>query len=185
MTTQFLSRHRRPDRAIAAPHHAQPGHIITTTIMPIAFLLLFVYVFGGAINTGSDLYVNYLLPASYDHRRDEQDAGQQVVHVRIRAGVDRAAEHVDEQQQEGDRHDRGRDDGVRAARDVAQRSPGQGGGAERGIAWSWLVLTRWRRRLRSGWRRRACRCHRRWRRRRLRASAASRRIRPWRAGAVA
>src|SRR6266487_2365404 len=37
--------------------------IITTTIMPIAFLLLFVYVFGGAINSGSDSYVNYLLPA--------------------------------------------------------------------------------------------------------------------------
>src|SRR6266545_913671 len=36
--------------------------IITTTIMPIAFLLLFVYVFGGAINSGSDSYVNYLLP---------------------------------------------------------------------------------------------------------------------------
>ncbi len=36
--------------------------IITTTIMPIAFLLLFVYVFGGAINTGSASYVNYLLP---------------------------------------------------------------------------------------------------------------------------
>ena len=36
--------------------------IITTAIMPIAFLLLFVYVFGGAIETGSDFYVNYLLP---------------------------------------------------------------------------------------------------------------------------
>jgi ABC-2 type transport system permease protein len=36
--------------------------IITTTIMPIAFLLLFVYVFGGAIHTGSHSYVNYLLP---------------------------------------------------------------------------------------------------------------------------
>lgn len=36
--------------------------IITTTIMPIAFLLLFVYVFGGAIDSGSDSYVNYLLP---------------------------------------------------------------------------------------------------------------------------
>ena len=36
--------------------------IITTTIMPIAFMLLFVYVFGGAIDTGSDKYVNYLLP---------------------------------------------------------------------------------------------------------------------------
>jgi ABC-2 type transport system permease protein len=36
--------------------------IITTTIMPIAFLLLFVFVFGGAIDTGSSSYVNYLLP---------------------------------------------------------------------------------------------------------------------------
>src|ERR1700686_1249897 len=36
--------------------------IITTTIMPIAFMLLFVYVFGGAINSGSDSYVTYLLP---------------------------------------------------------------------------------------------------------------------------
>jgi ABC-2 type transport system permease protein len=36
--------------------------IITTAIMPIAFMLLFVYVFGGAIETGSDSYVNYLLP---------------------------------------------------------------------------------------------------------------------------
>ena len=36
--------------------------IITTTIMPIAFLLLFVFVFGGAINSGSASYVNYLLP---------------------------------------------------------------------------------------------------------------------------
>src|SRR4051812_43478875 len=30
--------------------------------MPIAFMLLFVYVFGGAIQTGSGKYVNYLLP---------------------------------------------------------------------------------------------------------------------------
>jgi ABC-2 type transport system permease protein len=36
--------------------------IITTAIMPIAFLLLFVYVFGGAINAGPGTYVNYLLP---------------------------------------------------------------------------------------------------------------------------
>ena len=36
--------------------------IITTTIMPIAFMLLFVYVFGGAISQGSNSYVNYLLP---------------------------------------------------------------------------------------------------------------------------
>ena len=45
-----------------------PDTIITTAIMPIAFLLLFVYVFGGAIDLGSGSgagaadYVNYLLP---------------------------------------------------------------------------------------------------------------------------
>ncbi|MCG5444556.1 ABC transporter permease [Micromonospora sp. NIE79] len=39
-----------------------PDTIITTAVMPIAFMLLFVYVFGGAIETGSDSYVNYLLP---------------------------------------------------------------------------------------------------------------------------
>src|ERR671913_1553723 len=41
-----------------------PDTIITTTIMPIAFLLLFVYVFGGAISSGSGSarYVQYLLP---------------------------------------------------------------------------------------------------------------------------
>ena len=36
--------------------------IVTVTIMPIALMLLFVYVFGGAIDTGSERYVNYLLP---------------------------------------------------------------------------------------------------------------------------
>ncbi|MFG3558704.1 ABC transporter permease [Micromonospora sp. NPDC047557] len=39
-----------------------PDTIITTAIMPIAFMLLFVYVFGGAIETGTDSYVKYLLP---------------------------------------------------------------------------------------------------------------------------
>ena len=39
-----------------------PDTIITTAVMPIAFLLLFVYVFGGAIETGTDSYVSYLLP---------------------------------------------------------------------------------------------------------------------------
>ena len=36
--------------------------IITVTIMPIALMLMFVYVFGGAIDSGSDSYVTYLLP---------------------------------------------------------------------------------------------------------------------------
>jgi len=39
-----------------------PDTIITVAITPIALMLLFVYVFGGAIQTGSDNYVNYLLP---------------------------------------------------------------------------------------------------------------------------
>jgi ABC-2 type transport system permease protein len=42
-----------------------PDTIITTAITPIAMLLLFVYVFGGSIDTGSGpgaKYVNYLLP---------------------------------------------------------------------------------------------------------------------------
>jgi ABC-2 type transport system permease protein len=39
-----------------------PDTIITTTIMPIAMMLLFVYVFGGAIQTGSHSYVSYMLP---------------------------------------------------------------------------------------------------------------------------
>ncbi|MFD0619618.1 ABC transporter permease [Paenibacillus sp. GCM10027629] len=36
--------------------------IFTVCITPIAMMLLFVYVFGGAIQTGTDNYVNYLLP---------------------------------------------------------------------------------------------------------------------------
>ena len=39
-----------------------PDTIITTAIMPIAMLLLFVFVFGGAIDTGTQSYVDYLLP---------------------------------------------------------------------------------------------------------------------------
>ena len=36
--------------------------IITTAVTPIAMMLLFVFVFGGAIRTGTDSYVNYLMP---------------------------------------------------------------------------------------------------------------------------
>lgn len=39
-----------------------PDTIITVAITPIMMMLLFVYVFGGAIKTGTDNYVNYLLP---------------------------------------------------------------------------------------------------------------------------
>jgi ABC-2 type transport system permease protein len=36
--------------------------IITTAIIPVAIMLMFVYVFGGAIKSGSASYVTYLLP---------------------------------------------------------------------------------------------------------------------------
>ena len=36
--------------------------IITTAVTPVAMMLLFVFVFGGAIDTGAVPYVNYLLP---------------------------------------------------------------------------------------------------------------------------
>lgn len=39
-----------------------PDTIITTAITPIVMLLMFVYVFGGAIHTGGVKYVDYLLP---------------------------------------------------------------------------------------------------------------------------
>ena len=39
-----------------------PDTIITTAITPITMLLLFVYVFGGALRVGDGKYVNYLLP---------------------------------------------------------------------------------------------------------------------------
>lgn len=36
--------------------------IITTAITPIAMMLMFVYVFGGAIDTGPGQYIDYMLP---------------------------------------------------------------------------------------------------------------------------
>jgi ABC-2 type transport system permease protein len=64
MTTRFFG-----DTAILTGRSLRhitrsPDTIITTTIMPIAFMLLFVYVFGGAISaaSGSARYVQYLLP---------------------------------------------------------------------------------------------------------------------------
>jgi ABC-2 type transport system permease protein len=62
MTTHFFA-----DTAILTGRSLRhilrsPDTIITTLITPIAMMLLFVYVFGGAINAGSDSYVNYMLP---------------------------------------------------------------------------------------------------------------------------
>jgi ABC-2 type transport system permease protein len=39
-----------------------PDTIITTAVMPIAIMLLFVYVLGGAIQTGGGSYIDYMLP---------------------------------------------------------------------------------------------------------------------------
>ena len=39
-----------------------PDTIVTVAIIPIILMLLFVYVFGGAIGAGTDNYVNYMLP---------------------------------------------------------------------------------------------------------------------------
>ncbi len=36
--------------------------VLTTAVTPIAMMLLFVYVFGGAISSGSASYIDYLLP---------------------------------------------------------------------------------------------------------------------------
>src|SRR3989337_2699149 len=36
--------------------------VITTAIMPIAMMLMFVYVFGGAIDTGPVQYIDFMLP---------------------------------------------------------------------------------------------------------------------------
>src|SRR5215207_6713346 len=62
MTTHFFA-----DTAILTRRSLRhilrsPDTIITTLITPIAMMLLFVYVFGGAINAGSDSYVTYMLP---------------------------------------------------------------------------------------------------------------------------
>ena len=39
-----------------------PDTIITTAVTPIALMLLFTYVFGGAIDTGQGSYIDYMLP---------------------------------------------------------------------------------------------------------------------------
>jgi ABC-2 type transport system permease protein len=62
-----MTKHFFPDTAVLLGRSLRhimrsPDTIITTAIMPIAFMLLFVYVFGGAIDSGQDSYVNYLLP---------------------------------------------------------------------------------------------------------------------------
>jgi ABC-2 type transport system permease protein len=62
-----MNRHLLGDTAVllgrSLRHIARsPDTIITTVVTPIAMLLLFVYVLGGAIQAGTGSYVNYLLP---------------------------------------------------------------------------------------------------------------------------
>jgi ABC-2 type transport system permease protein len=62
-----MNRHFLGDTAVllgrSLRHIARsPDTIITTVVTPIAMLLLFVYVLGGAIQAGTGPYVNYLLP---------------------------------------------------------------------------------------------------------------------------
>lgn len=62
MTTTFVSDTRFLLGRTLRHVTRSPDTVITTAIMPIAFLLLFVYVLGGAIETESGSYVDYLLP---------------------------------------------------------------------------------------------------------------------------
>lgn len=67
MTTTHFARDTATLTARSLTHILRsPDTIITTAIMPIAFLLLFVFVFGGAIDTGEGVgqgnYASYLLP---------------------------------------------------------------------------------------------------------------------------
>jgi ABC-2 type transport system permease protein/oleandomycin transport system permease protein len=43
-------------------YRRQPQLLLFSTVQPVMFLLLFTYVFGGAIATSSSQYINYLLP---------------------------------------------------------------------------------------------------------------------------
>ena len=62
-----MSRHFFGDTAVLTRRSMRhitrsPDTIITTAITPVALLVMFVYVFGGAISTGTVSYVNYMLP---------------------------------------------------------------------------------------------------------------------------
>ncbi|MFD4193532.1 hypothetical protein [Amycolatopsis thermoflava] len=57
--------------------------IITTAIMPIAFTLLFAHVFGRAIRSGSDSYVNYLPPDLRPARPHPRLLGHRHVPARV------------------------------------------------------------------------------------------------------
>jgi ABC-2 type transport system permease protein len=62
MTTHALSNTTVLTRRSLRHILRSPDTIITTAVTPIAMMLLFVYVFGGAIQVGGGNYVDYLLP---------------------------------------------------------------------------------------------------------------------------
>jgi ABC-2 type transport system permease protein len=63
MTAQFLSNTAALTRRSLRHVLRSPDTIITTALTPIAMMLMFVYVFGAAIDTGgTGDYVDYLLP---------------------------------------------------------------------------------------------------------------------------
>ena len=68
MSEHTLSSHALADTGILTGRSLRhilrsPDTIITTVITPVALMLLFVYIFGGAIHTGStQSYVTYMLP---------------------------------------------------------------------------------------------------------------------------
>ncbi|MET4062082.1 ABC-2 type transport system permease protein [Arthrobacter sp. UYP6] len=63
MSTQALANTRALTGRSLRHILRSPDTIVTTVLTPIALMVLFVYVFGGAINTGSDeSYLSYMLP---------------------------------------------------------------------------------------------------------------------------
>ena len=62
MTERFVADTARLTERTLRHIARSPDTIMTTTIMPIAFMLLFVYVFGGAMGAHAKPYVHYLLP---------------------------------------------------------------------------------------------------------------------------
>ena len=67
MTTTTSRPHATGDAAVLFQRTLRhvlrsPDTIITTAVTPVAMLLLFVYVLGGAIDVGGQDYVDYLLP---------------------------------------------------------------------------------------------------------------------------
>ncbi|MEV0949643.1 ABC transporter permease [Promicromonospora sp. NPDC050249] len=62
MTSHFFSDTGTLTRRSLTHILRSPDTIMTTALMPIGFMLMFVYVLGGAIDAGTGSYVNYLLP---------------------------------------------------------------------------------------------------------------------------